>query len=133
MGFFQLPFVPELVGGTPLFEAWLRGSGMDDESLAHVRDEVLAEGALSGGLMWYRAVPLPGGGAGAGTVRVPTTFVWSDGDAALSRAGAHHTPEHVDAPYAFVELEGVSHWVPEEAPEQLAEAILARVASGAAV
>ena len=41
------------------------------------------------------------------------------------------TRQYVDAPYEYVELSGVSHWIPEEAPEELAEAILARVASGA--
>jgi pimeloyl-ACP methyl ester carboxylesterase len=33
----------------------------------------------------------------------------------------------VTGPYTFVELPGVSHWIPEEAPEPLADAILARI------
>ena len=30
--------------------------------------------------------------------------------------------------FRFVPLDGISHWVPDEAPEAMAEAILARIA-----
>ena len=53
-------------------------------------------------------------------------MVWSDGDTALDRAGAEATADHVDAPYELVVLAGVSHWIPTQAPQALAEAILAR-------
>jgi pimeloyl-ACP methyl ester carboxylesterase len=33
----------------------------------------------------------------------------------------------VDADYELVVLEGVTHWIPTQAPEALAEAILRRV------
>ena len=46
-----------------------------------------------------------------------------------SSAGADLTERYVDGPYRLVVLEGVSHWIPEQAPEQLAAAILDRVAS----
>jgi pimeloyl-ACP methyl ester carboxylesterase len=129
MGFFQLPFVPEWLGRTRVFEEWLRGSGMDDESLERFREEMVADGALGGGLMWYRALPLPGPAPTVGKVRVPTTFVWSDGDVAVDAAGGRHTPDLVDAPYEYVELDGVSHWIPTEAPEPLTAAILRRIES----
>ena len=60
-------------------------------------------------------------------MRVPTTHVWSDGDRALSRRGAELTADHVDAPYTLRELHGVSHWVPLQAPEELATLILERI------
>lgn len=92
----------------------------------HVR--VLSEpGALTAALNWYRAMAADLGELPA--VRVPTTYVWGSGDDALGRAGAQRCEEFVDAPYRFVELDGVSHWVPEEAPAALAEAIIARVNS----
>ena len=34
----------------------------------------------------------------------------------------------VDAPYRFVVLPGLSHWIPDEAPDVLAEIILERIA-----
>jgi pimeloyl-ACP methyl ester carboxylesterase len=45
--------------------------------------------------------------------------VWSDRDIALARKGAELTTRFVDGPYRFEILRGVSHWIPDEAPEQL--------------
>ena len=60
---------------------------------------------------------------------MPTTYVWSDGDVALTRAGAELCGKYVDAPYELVVLEGVSHWIPDERPEELARVILDRIAA----
>ena len=62
-------------------------------------------------------------------VTVPTTYVWSDGDIAIGRIAAEGCAEYVSGDYRFVELAGVSHWIPEQAPDELATAILDRVAS----
>jgi pimeloyl-ACP methyl ester carboxylesterase len=62
-----------------------------------------------------------------GPVSVPTTFVWSDRDSAIGRTAAEACATHVTDDYRFVELTGVTHWIPDEAPAPLAEAILARV------
>ena len=43
--------------------------------------------------------------------------------------GAVTTERYVDGPYTFEILTGISHWIPEEAPEALARAILDRIAS----
>ena len=126
MGFFQLPMVPELLAGRGLFEPWLRRAGMDAEDVARFRTEVLEDGALPGGLAWYRALPFSAGGASGRKVTVPTTMVWSDGDVAITRAPVEATAAFVDAPYELVVLEGVSHWIPTHAPRALADAVLAR-------
>ena len=83
--------------------------------------------ALTAALNWYRAMTADLGELPA--VKVPTTYVWSDQDTAMGRSGAENTGNFVDAPYEFVELAGISHWIPEEAPEQLANAVLARIGS----
>ncbi len=131
MVLFQVPFLVDLVGrflpGVMLRA--LRRIGMTAEEVDHVHREILQYGALPGGLAWYRALPLMGSAARETDIHVPTTFVWSDEDAALGRRGTELTPQHVKAPYEFVELSGVSHWIPTQAPEALAEAILARRAS----
>ena len=64
---------------------------------------------------------------GAGPVTVPTLYVWSTEDEALGRAAAEWTAEHVTADYRFVVLEGVSHWIPEDRPDELATLIRARL------
>jgi len=80
---------------------------------------------LTGALNWYRAMTADLGNLPP--VSVPTTFVWSDEDLAVGRSPAVDCAQHVTGPYDFVELNGVSHWIPEEAPDALAAAILRRV------
>jgi pimeloyl-ACP methyl ester carboxylesterase len=81
--------------------------------------------ALSGALSWYRA--MTAALADTPSVSVPTTFVWSDDDLAIGRTSAEACGDHVTGPFEFVELAGISHWIPEEAPADLAAAILERV------
>ena len=129
MGFFQLPFVPELLLNSPgaAPEKALAGMGMTPEMIARFRDEMVTDDAIRGGLGWYRALPFSSPRAVASRVGVPTTFVWSDDDPALGRGGAALTERYVDGDYRFVELSGVSHWIPEERPVELADAISRRV------
>lgn len=128
---FQAPYLVELSArprGGPFYRS-LAQSGMTGDEVERCRREVVETGALSGGLAWYRAIPFADHSLATQRTTVPTTFVWSDGDAALDRRGAELTESYVDAPYEFVELSGVSHWIPTQAPEALATAILERVAS----
>ncbi|MCL2543265.1 MAG: alpha/beta fold hydrolase [Nocardioidaceae bacterium] len=128
MGFFQLPLLPELSATrSGVFDRLLRRAGMDRDDVRRVRAEVVDDGALRTAINWYRALPLSDPRAIRGNVGVPTTYVWSDGDTALGRWGAEHTGEYVHADYRFVELPGVSHWIPTHAPDPLAAAILERV------
>jgi pimeloyl-ACP methyl ester carboxylesterase len=129
MGFFQLPFVPERLGSSDRFGTWLRKGGMTRDDVARFKREVVDDGAFPYALNWYRAVPLSSPGSTRSKVRVPTTLVWSDHDVALGPWAAEHTEEWVDAPYRLVVLPGVSHWIPTQAPDELASAILDRVRS----
>lgn len=85
-----------------------------------------APGALTAALNWYRAMSSDNR---VDPVTVPTTYVWSDADVAIGRTAAEACEQFVTGDYRFVALPGVTHWIPEEAPEQLAAAILGRVAS----
>ncbi|MFL0580759.1 alpha/beta fold hydrolase [Dietzia sp. 179-F 9C3 NHS] len=129
IGFFQLPRIPErlLTSGGPRAERALARMGMTPEMIDRFRREMVADGAIPGGLGWYRALPCGSPRAATARVRVPTTFVWSDRDPALGRGGALLTGRHVEADYRFVELPGVSHWILEERPGELADEIIARV------
>lgn len=80
-------------------------------------------GALTAALNWYRAVSMDSFG-GAGAVSVPTLYVWSDLDPAIGREAAEGTAAHVEGPYRFEELAGVSHWIPEAAPHELNRLLL---------
>lgn len=128
MALFQLPLVERLVAleSAPV-EGLLRRYGWEDDDVARFREEIVEYGALPGGLGWYRALPLAPPTYARAKATVPTTVVWSDQDFAISRAGVEKSEQWVDAPYELVVLHGVTHWVPTQAPEALAEAVLARV------
>jgi pimeloyl-ACP methyl ester carboxylesterase len=85
-------------------------------------------GVLTKCLNWYRAQDLADI-ADVGPTTVPTLYVWSDNDLALGRWAAERTADHVSAPYRFEVLPGVSHWIPEEAAEQLSTWILEHLAA----
>ncbi len=90
------------------------GDGNDPELVEeHVR-LLVAAGALTAAMNWYRAMTRAFGDLPP--VRVPTTYVWSTADPALGPAAAKRCAEFVDAPYRFVVLDGASHWIPEEHP-----------------
>ncbi len=131
MAAFTVPGLAERMARRPggRFDRLLAGSGMTRPELARFRAEVVDDGALPGGLGWYRALALSAGAMGAGRVRVPTTFVWSDRDTAVDRWGAEHCGDFVRGEYELVVLTGVTHWIPTQASAAAAEAVLDRVAS----
>jgi pimeloyl-ACP methyl ester carboxylesterase len=75
-------------------------------------------GAMTAALNWYRAVDRSTAMA-MRPITTPTLYVWSTNDPALGREAAEATATHVTGPYRFEVLEGVSHWIPEEAPDAL--------------
>jgi pimeloyl-ACP methyl ester carboxylesterase len=129
MALFNLPLLPELMARKPggRFDQSMRRSGMTAEEVARFRREIVEYGALPHALGWYRALPMAKPGSTDFKVTVPTTYVWSDRDIAIGREGADATEAWVDAPYQFLVLEGVSHWIPTQAPDDCAAAIIERV------
>ncbi|MEP9362124.1 alpha/beta fold hydrolase [Nocardioides sp. CN2-186] len=131
MAFFNVPLLPELsarkAGGR--FDTSMRKAGMSADEVARMRREIIEYGALPHALGWYRALALGNPSSADHQVKVPTTLVWSDRDIAIAREGVDGTERWMDAPYELVVLEGVTHWIPTQAPEPLTEAILARVRS----
>ena len=124
--FFQLPWFPErkLTSGKS-WERSLRSTGMSSQAAARDAERMRDRDAARGALNWYRAMFLSSPRALRAKITVPTLYLWSDRDAAIGPQGAALTPRFVAGPYTFEILQGVSHWIPEEAPEQL-DALLAR-------
>lgn len=81
-----------------------------------------APGALTAALSWYRAMSAADA-ADLRPVTVPTTYIWGSEDLAFGREAAENTQFHVQALYRFVPLEGASHWLPDEAPDTIADAV----------
>jgi pimeloyl-ACP methyl ester carboxylesterase len=101
-------------------------SGIPAEAIEQYVSVLSAPGALTAALNWYRAMS---SGDRVDPVHVPTTYVWSDGDVAIGRTAAEACANYVTGDYRFVELPGITHWIPEQAPDQLAAAILDRITS----
>jgi pimeloyl-ACP methyl ester carboxylesterase len=93
-------------------------SGLADDAVEEYVRVLTQPGAMTGALNWYRAADL-GLVEGLGPITMPTMYVWSTYDPALGREAAEATAAHVEGPYRFKILEGVSHWIAEEAPDAL--------------
>ncbi|PPF61862.1 alpha/beta hydrolase [Clavibacter michiganensis] len=126
---FQLPWLPErLLRGR--LASLLEGMGLTPSVAASYSRFMAKPGRLTGGLNWYRGIVLPDRRSrGDGRVTVPTTYIWGNGDQALGRRAAELTRSFVAAPYRFVELDE-NHWLPENAPDVVARAVIAGVAAG---
>lgn len=95
---------------------------------AHVR--VLGDPrAMTAALSYYRA--WDDALDELGPVSVPTLFVWSTDDVALGRVAAERTKDFVTAPYRFEILDGLSHWIPEVAPDAVAALVVDHITAAA--
>lgn len=101
-------------------------SSLPDDAVEEYVRVLTQPAAMTGALDWYRAADL-GLVEGLGPITMPTMYVWSTYDPALGREAAEATAGHVDGPYRFEVLEGVSHWIPEQAPGELNALLLAHL------
>ena len=128
MAGFQVPGLPERLlladDGARLRRA-LRSSGLSETRADHYVRRMLEPGALTAALGWYRALPVSRG-FGAGVVRVPAALVVGRRDPFFSPVAARATGRYVRGPFRSLGLD-VGHWVPEEAPERVAEVVLGMV------
>ncbi|MDQ2796989.1 MAG: alpha/beta fold hydrolase [Actinomycetota bacterium] len=127
MAVFQIPKLAERLIVSDRGVALIGGHGLTPAQVRGYLDPLGSDG-LTAALNWYRALPVARGGKEyQRKSRVPTLYVWSDGDAALGRAGAVGTEKYVTGPYRFEIFEGVSHWIPDEVPDRFAELLLTHV------
>lgn len=106
-------------GGAGLRGLFRGSRGVDVD---HVVERLGEPRTLRRALNWYTASTpaLPSLPA----ITSPTLHVWSDGDLALGRAATLATARFVDGPYRLEVLPGVSHWIPEDAPDELSGLLL---------
>jgi pimeloyl-ACP methyl ester carboxylesterase len=133
VSFFQLPALPERIfeHDDGRLATWMISRTGLDEAIAAscVRRMLETPRGVWAALAWYRAVPLslhyllrrrP--------IDVPTMFVWGRANDVIVESTALRTRREVRAPYEFVPLDGVGHWVPTESPAELAVNLLRHVA-----
>jgi pimeloyl-ACP methyl ester carboxylesterase len=128
MYFFQLPWLPErlLLGadrkGARAIKA-LQSGGQTREAAERDVEAMTEPGALTAALNWYRAMFLSNPAQAFGKISVPTMYVWSDDDIALTEKPARDTANYVTGEYRFEILHGV-HWIPDEQPDKAADLLL---------
>ncbi|MGJ0121092.1 alpha/beta fold hydrolase [Williamsia sp. MIQD14] len=121
---FQLPVIPELIlSRRNMLARFLIRSGQTPELAARDARAAAAPGVLHGGINWYRGFILSREAAPA-TTTVPVLQVWSDGDIAIRRSTVEATSRHAVGGFEFLAVTRVSHWIPDERPDELAQAII---------
>lgn len=108
--------------------ALFAATGMHGDEVEPYVEALGTSEAMQAALNWYRAADLTLV-EGLGPITTPTLYVWSTNDPALGREAAEATAEHVRGPYRFEVLDGVSHWIAEEAPERLNTLLLGHLRS----
>lgn len=123
---FQLPWLPERLSARSM-ERMLGASGLDAGEARRYALRYADPTRLTGPLNWYRALPFSGRMPDP-MVTVPTTYLWGRRDGFLGPEAATKTGDFVAGDYTFVEVDA-THWLPENDPEDVADAIIARVRS----
>jgi len=125
MAMFQLPFLPEAAitaRGGANFRRGLVKSGLTEEAADRYATPLRDRAAARAAVNWYRGLPLSR--APEGKVTVPAMYVYATEDQFLGRKAADLTADYVAAPYRFEVLEGRTHWLPEEAPDDVARLLV---------
>ncbi|WP_228637822.1 alpha/beta fold hydrolase [Microtetraspora sp. AC03309] len=107
---------------------WIRdalGSAIPAEHVQEYVRRLSHPEALKAVLSWFAAKD-PADVA-IGPIGVPSLYVWSDGDPVVRRRTADLTAKWVTSPYRFVALEGIGHWISEEAPELTSRLVVEHV------
>ena len=124
VGLFQIPGLPEWLlsaGDHALLRRALTGTSragaFDPALLAAYADAWRADGALTGMLNWYRALPFAR--PRLSTIEIPVQVIWGDRDAALD-AGLAEAGLRCCRQGASVHLPQASHWLHHEEPDRVA-------------
>jgi pimeloyl-ACP methyl ester carboxylesterase len=106
----------------------LSASGVPDDHIDEYLSVVGTPDALEAALAWYRAARGLGTSA-IGVVRVPTLYLWGDADTTVGRTAAEATADFVAGPYRFEVLDGVGHFVTDQAPDTVNRYLLEHLAA----
>lgn len=137
--FNQLDLIEEIVRGEAATRAylthfWRHWSGpayaVDDRELDRLAAAYARPGAFAASIAWYRAAPIAVERAAQhepavapDRIRVPTTILWPELDPLMPFAWSDRVPDYF-ADATIHQLDGIGHFVPLEAPERFAAAII---------
>ncbi len=131
--FFQLPALPEALlraGSARAIGEAFRGMAVNKAAfppdvLAHYKTAALQPGALTAMINYYRAnLASLMQRTASPRIDVPTLMIWGEQDTALGLELTEGYAPYVQD-FTLRRLPGVSHWVQQEAPERVNEAVAA--------
>jgi pimeloyl-ACP methyl ester carboxylesterase len=136
IAYFQIPHLPERMLGAddwrPMVEA-LRGTApqglFSEADFARYRAAWSQAGAMTGMLNWYRAfVQRPVSWSPSPRITPPMLMIWGTADTALEAEMAPLSMELCEEGELHM-LEGVSHWVQHQAPQEVNRLLLRYLAA----
>lgn len=125
MAAFNVPGLPERILGDSeraRFALQVKAKMPAAAFEAYLRDFAAVPERMRTCFGYYRALPFSNLKS-LRRVTVPTTYIWSDDDVALSRVGAEMCGDYVTGDYRFEIVSGASHWLPDEQPKDVARLI----------
>lgn len=129
----RLPLIPESLidnGGGLVAESLLTATGLSPAH-AHRDIEALRKVGATGALNWYRALGTERGHSA--DVSAPVLHVWGDRDPVFTREATDLSAGHCTGDYHLLELEGGSHWIPDEHWADVADLFLDHLAANPVV
>jgi pimeloyl-ACP methyl ester carboxylesterase len=125
----RLPRVAETLfeaGGGVVAESLLTATGLS-KTHAHRDVAALRKVGSTGALNWYRALGTER--AHAEPVEVPVLHIWGDRDTAFTREATELTAEYCTGDYHLLELDGATHWIPDQHWDDVADVVLEHLAA----
>lgn len=121
--FFQLEGIAEKVF---MADDWsiFRKTVHDHPEIDHWIQDLSRPGRLTAGMNWYRANLKKLWKTDFPRVKIPVFGIWSTNDVALAEDQMIGSAAFVDAPWRYERLEGVSHWIPVDAPDTVSEMLI---------
>ncbi len=134
MFFFQIPKVPEWILSRNDFEKLAIGlktktaekNVFTNEDIAEYKKAWGEQGALTSALNYYRANVIKrlfGKGQSDEKIKVPTLFIYGEKDHAILPETVRGVGDFVEAKYEEVRIPNAGHWVQNEAPQAVTDAL----------
>lgn len=129
-GWYRLLFLFPGIEATLQQDDWymMRTLLQDGGDLQQYLKDLSEPGALTAALNWYRgniAVErLMAPPARLPAISAPTLGIFSTGDLYLTEDAMLRSAEFVTGPWRYERIEGVSHWIPTDAPERFNHLVL---------
>ena len=121
--FFQLRYIAEAVTKARDWAVFRKFTARHPEIEHWIRD-LSRPGRLTASINWYRANLLRVLFGRSSRCAIPVMGIWSSDDVALAEDQMINSARYVDNSFRYERLDGYSHWIPLDAPDDTGALIL---------